>query len=150
MAINKFQGETRWLSNFQECDVLYEGVLYPTTEHAFQAAKSLNQATRKYVAALSTPREAKSYGNNLIKLRPDWEEVKRDIMFQINFIKYSDNEWLRDMLIQTGEEELIEGNTWGDTYWGVSGGVGCNELGKILMEIRTYFKDFKKRHFDKE
>lgn len=68
--------------------------------------------------------------------RPDWNKVKKRIMANILDIKFSDPV-LRQLLDDTGDAEIIEGNSWGDTYWGVCRGVGQNNLGKILMNIRT-------------
>ena len=54
--------------------------------------------------------------------------------------KFSTNESLKKRLLETGDEELIEGNTWNDTYWGVCKGVGLNKLGEILMRVREELK----------
>lgn len=68
--------------------------------------------------------------------REDWALVKRDIMLDILRLKFA-TPFMRDKLNATGERPLVEGNTWGDTYWGVCRGRGENHLGKILMQIRT-------------
>lgn len=132
--IDCFDGEYRFLSNFYPCEVVYEGTTYPTTEHAFQAAKTLDPEERKKMAAATTPGNAKRYGRRIC-LRKDWEEIKVSVMKEILIQKFSKPE-LRDMLLATGDEELVEGNTWNDTFWGVCKGYGGNHLGKILMEIR--------------
>ena len=134
--IDRFQGETRWLSNFEYALIVYEGISYPTNEHAFQATKTLDFDKRREIAKLSTPRDAKRAGR-LLELRPDWEEVKLGIMFDINSRKFWFHEHLKEKLLLTGDAELIEGNSWGDTFWGVCNGIGRNELGKILMKIRS-------------
>ena len=72
-----------------------------------------------------------------IELRPDWEEVKIEIMRQVLKSKFTHNPELREKLIATGNTELIEGNNWNDRFWGVCRGVGKNHLGKLLMEIRA-------------
>ena len=136
--ILKFQGETRWLSNFQEAEFEYLGVTWKTTEHAYQALKAVN--TREFIAILNcdTPGQAKRLGQ-AVKLDPLWESIKIRVMKEVNFAKFSQNNWLLDMLIETDGADLIEGNTWGDTFWGVCGGVGENNLGKILMNIRNEY-----------
>lgn len=141
-TIDKFQGETRWLSNFEYAPIVYEGIEYPTNEHAFQAAKSLDINIRKEFAALPTPREAKKKGRQ-IALRSDWEEIKIQVMYDINWLKFYNHGRLARQLVDTGDIELIEGNTWGDTFWGICNGQGRNELGKILMEIRNIIKNLK-------
>ena len=69
-------------------------------------------------------------------LRNDWEKVKDEIMYNICLCKFTQNEELKQKLLNTGNAELIEGYTWNDTYWGICRGRGKNHLGKILMQIR--------------
>lgn len=133
--IAEFQGEYRWLSNFWPAEVDFEGITYPTVEHAYQAAKTLDPAERRRIAAMTTPSEAKSAGRAL-PLRPDWEQVKFDVMERCVREKFTRHADLRAQLLATGNAELIEGNTWGDRIWGVYQGQGDNRLGKILMKIR--------------
>lgn len=81
-----------------------------------------------------TPKKAKQRGRQVV-LIPDWEDEKLEIMFDLVRMKFEDRE-LRERLLATGDEELIEGNWWGDTFWGVCKGEGKNALGKILMTVR--------------
>ena len=78
-----------------------------------------------------------------VSLRPDWEQVKLGLMEEIVYAKFSQNEELRRLLLSTGDRVLIEGNTWNDTFWGVSlkSGNGQNHLGKILMKVRKRMLD---------
>jgi len=133
-VIDSFRGKFRFLSNFYPSEVEYEGVKFPTVEHAFQAAKSLDAKTRRKFVSLETPGDAKRYGND-ITLRNDWEAVKVPIMEQLLRQKFKDGD-LKKRLAATGTQELIEGNTWNDRFWGVCDGVGQNNLGKLLMKIR--------------
>lgn len=87
------------------------------------------------------PNEAKRLGRR-VKLRADWETVKDQVMFDVCCAKFNDNEYLAQLLVQTGDAILIEGNTWNDTYWGVCNGKGKNMLGKILMQIREEKKKY--------
>lgn len=75
-------------------------------------------------------------------MRPNWDEMKIGFMASILAAKFSDPE-LRLMLLQTWGCELVEGNTWGDTFWGVCNGKGKNNLGKILMELRDMWGEFR-------
>lgn len=68
-------------------------------------------------------------------MRSDWEEVKLGVMEGLLREKFSDPE-LRRKLLATGERELVEGNDWGDSFWGVCAGRGKNHLGRLLMKLR--------------
>lgn len=137
--IDEFKGKYRFLSNFYEKEITLYGRTYLNAEAAFQAQKTFDLDIKEQFQTLN-PAQAKYLGKR-IKLREDWEDVKDEIMEYVIRAKFSDPE-LQDMLISTGEEELVEGNTWGDTYWGVSidvskkYGKGRNQLGKTLMKIR--------------
>jgi ribA/ribD-fused uncharacterized protein len=134
-VINSFTGEYDFLSNFYHCPISYAGQRYPTTEHAFQALKTLDLEERSKISRAGTPGQAKRLGRE-VKLRKDWESVKVDIMREILHAKFTQNTDLLQRLLLTGETELIEGNTWGDREWGQVNGVGKNLLGKLLMELR--------------
>lgn len=137
--IDSFNGKYRFLSNFAPCKVIFEDIEYPSTEHAYQAAKTLDISLRKQFRACGKPSDAKKLGRKIV-LRPDWETIKFEVMEQLLRAKFAQPDFKR-ALLNTGDEELIEGNTWGDTVWGVCKGKGQNNLGKILMKIR---KDLKK------
>jgi hypothetical protein len=135
--IDSFSGQYEFLSNFYPCRI-EDGIIYSSVEHAYQAMKSLSIAERLKVAACNTPGRAKRMGRKL-ELRPDWEDVKVDIMLGLLEKKFRDPE-LNRQLQDTGDEELIEGNTWGDIEWGVYKGKGENMLGKLLMALRETYK----------
>lgn len=137
-VIDSFRGEYSFLSNFHKCRVEFEGMIYPSVEHAFQAAKNPDPEYRKSIAAVGSPVTAKRMGKKTA-LRPDWEEAKEGIMYELLKSKFSDPE-LRDKLIATGSAELIEGNNHLDRYWGVCRGEGLNKLGKLLMRVREEVK----------
>lgn len=132
--IKGFQGEYRFLSNFTPALIEYEGLKFPTVEHAYQAAKSKDVHFRRHVAELLTPGRAKRAGQTA-KLRTDWEDVKLGIMLDLLRIKFKSSR-LRLQLKQTGSAHLEETNYWGDTFWGVCKGKGENQLGKLLMKVR--------------
>lgn len=133
--ISSFSGAFAFLSNFYPSSLRYEGISYPTVEHAFQAAKVLDARERLNIVGAPTPAKAKQLGRR-VKLRPDWEEVKIPIMFELVLQKFTVHDHLRKLLEATHPHELIEVNYWHDTFWGVCGGVGENNLGKILMKVR--------------
>jgi ribA/ribD-fused uncharacterized protein len=139
----QFQGNNRFLSNFYPSEVEYEGNIYPTAENAFQAAKVLSSILRKEFLDIS-PGEAKRLGQRM-PLRPLWEESKLQIMEQIVTLKFEDK-GMALLLTDTYPARLVEGNTWGDFFWGMvykkadenfsAGWYGNNHLGKILMRVR--------------
>lgn len=132
-AITEFKGKNFFLSNFYVVPVVYQGVRFESSEAAFQAAKC---PERMQEFCGLTPSESKKLGRRA-ELRPNWDEVKYDVMYQVCKAKFSQNPELAKMLIETGDAELVEGNTWGDRIWGVCKGVGENNLGKILMRVRS-------------
>jgi ribA/ribD-fused uncharacterized protein len=115
-------------------DDLEPSVGYPSVEHAYQAAKSIEPGHRHRVLYAHSPGIAKRYGRTVI-IRADWEQVKETVMLELLRQKFTHPD-LRRRLIATGERTLIEGNTWGDTYWGVCAGQGHNRLGSLLMQVR--------------
>ena len=141
MKIDKFSGEYEFLSNMYLCKVVYNGITYKCSEAAYQAQKCPELAPRfsdinGYVA--------KKLGRQ-VNIRPDWDDVKLRIMAEIVFQKFTQNKDLAEKLLLTGDAEIIEGNYWGDTYWGICtnrtyDGVGENYLGKILMCVRSVLK----------
>jgi ribA/ribD-fused uncharacterized protein len=133
-VISEFSGEHRFLSNFYPAKVVLDGLEFPTLENAYQAAKNFDIDRRKMFTTL-TPGKAKKEGQKTLK-RPDWEGVKTLIMKILVKDKFTRNPELQKQLLATENAELIEGNTWGDTFWGVCNGKGQNHLGKILMEVR--------------
>lgn len=139
--ILEFKGEYRFLSNFYVASFMWRGLLWPSSEHAYQAAKTEVKEEQQLILNLPTPVAAKRAGK-LITLRPDWDEVKVDIMTEIVCQKFRQNPELKAKLLATGDAHLEEGNTWGDKVWGVcppGSGNGRNELGKALMLVRDYF-----------
>lgn len=125
--IDSFRGEYRFLSNF------YIEPDRTCVECEFQQAKVYPALIPNFL--LLTPAEAKKLGRS-VELRPDWEFVKKKIMYDLIKKKFTDHSILKYLLLQTGTNELIEGNTWGDTYWGICNGKGSNHLGRILMQVR--------------
>ena len=133
-VIREFVGPYAFLSNFAPHSTEYAGQQYRTVEHAFQAAKTRDPEEQRRIREAITPRTAKALGRS-VALREDWEDVKLGIMYRLVKRKFEDPE-LAQQLRATGTAILIEGNWWGDTFWGVSGGTGENHLGKILMRVR--------------
>jgi ribA/ribD-fused uncharacterized protein len=132
--IESFSGEYRWLSNFVPCNVVLDGVIYPSTENAYQASKTTVKEERIFFESC-TSGQAKRHGAKHITLRKNWVISKLYYMEDFNRQKY-DQEPFTSLLLNTGNMMIVEGNTWGDTYWGVCNGIGSNVLGNIIMKVR--------------
>src|SRR5262245_17910558 len=130
-----FSGDRFFLSNFYPRPFIFRGHRYPTAEHAFQAAKCTDADEAERVRGAVSPAAAKQIGRR-VRLRSDWDDVRVEVMREVLAAKFADLD-LRARLLATGEDELVEENTWNDRFWGRSRGVGRNMLGHLLMELRT-------------
>ena len=133
-TIKGFFGQHRWLSNFYLSPVTIRGKRYTSSEAAYQSLKTVDMDIRKHFTTLS-PKEAKSYGRR-IEVRHEWGDIKVEMMELCLRAKFMSNPTLRQKLVSTGNYLLVEYNTWGDTFWGVTDEGGKNTLGKLLMNIR--------------
>jgi N-glycosidase YbiA len=148
MLIDSFSGQYAFLSNFNGGQVEVFGCIFPTAEHAFQAAKSTRFEDLNKILAIKSASAAKRAARKF-ELRPDWEDIKVDVMRQVLAAKFfwprgGANNSLAVKLVRTHPHHLVEGNDWGDKFWGcvrppdVQNGpwVGANHLGILLMERR--------------
>ena len=134
-VIEHFENRNRWLSNFYSCTIAYDKVDYPTLEHAYQAAKTLNRRERETICLCKTAGKAKRLGCK-VTMRPGWDVMKTSVMYELVLQKFERHKDLAAKLLRTKDSMLIEGNDWGDTFWGMVGNKGENHLGKILMRVR--------------
>jgi ribA/ribD-fused uncharacterized protein len=135
MTIDKFRGRHAFLSNFHPAEVELGGYMYPSVEHAFQAAKCAYREDRIEICAAEEPRDAKRLGRQ-VEARSDWNKVRVTVMASLVLQKFARHPELRRRLLETDAEELVEGNTWNDRFWGRVAGEGENTLGRILMQVR--------------
>lgn len=148
--IDGFEGRYAFLSNFYPSPVEYISLdgqkqVAPSVEHAYQASKATE--LRHELAILNSPTMggAKRRGRQ-IKIRPDWEQVKVQVMYEFVLKKFSVPE-LKEKLLATGDAELVEGNHWHDNYWGdchcerCKNTPGKNKLGGTLMLVRERLKN---------
>jgi len=135
-----FFEDYRFLSNFHVHTIYYEGLLYPSTENAYQAAKYSDEFVKRKFTTIS-PADAKKLSRELTLPPAEiaiFDAKKLRIMYEVNMLKYTDYE-LRKMLLSTGERYLEETNYWGDRFWGYCHGKGDNHLGLILMDLRKFY-----------
>lgn len=125
-------------SNFAAFPFTLDGVIWPTSEHYFQAQKFTDEAYREKIRTTASPMIAARLGRSrAVPIRAGWEAAKLDVMRVAVSKKFAAHPSLTKLLLDTGDEELIEA-TSNDKFWGCgSDRTGLNWLGKILMEIRS-------------
>ena len=127
------------------CEIEFEGLVYPSTEHAYQAAKFSDTVNRTQVRDLEKPAMARKAGVKAT-VPANWHtERKFQVMKEVLAYKFTKHEDLRQKLLDTKNIELVEGNGWHDNDWGSCfcedcGNQGNNYLGKMLMEIREQIR----------
>lgn len=131
------------LSNFAHFGFMLDEVYWPTSEHYYQAQKTRNSELQTIIRKATTPKKCKQIACQ-IELREDWENIKYDVMLTALRAKFNQSKSLKELLINTGDEELVEASPY-DYIWGCGAdGSGKNLLGRALMEIRTELKEAKK------
>lgn len=159
--ITSFRGGYAFLSSFANLPdpISYKGLVGPTIEHVFQAAKTNDPEEQRHVLASVSPMEARRRGRR-ITLRPGWDSAKLAVMASLVQLKFSQPAFA-SLLVKTGDAPLYEGNHWCDTFWGVctcrkhatvdnidsnandpatAGGTGENWLGRILTINRSFLQ----------
>jgi hypothetical protein len=124
-------------SNFAAYPVTLDGVLWPTSEHYFQAQKFHDEAQREAILTTESPMDAARMGRDRSKrLRENWESIKDEVMYRVVLAKFAQHPGIRSQLLSTDDAPLVE-HTKNDSYWGDGGdGSGKNMLGQILMRVR--------------
>ena len=139
-AVLFYEGKHYYLSNFSSFMVEWMGALWPTSEHAYQAAKFRDMFLRKSIRRATSAHEAKKLARrHSNEIRPDWDEVKVDCMRSILTAKLQQHTFIQDMLVGTGDAELVEDSPR-DSFWGRGPDWdGENQLGNIWMGLRAEF-----------
>lgn len=136
MAITDFRGEHDFLSNGYPCNILHENQVYPSVEHAFQAAKTNDLVEREKIRTAPDAPAAKVLGR-AVSIAPDWDARRLTVMENLLRQKFELNLDLKIKLLMTGNQELVQGGMRGDTFWGKDKtGQGQNNLGLLMMKIR--------------
>lgn len=141
--IDTFRNEHAFLSNMHECVFPWQGLDYPALENAYQAMKCINDADKIQFTQISPP-EAKKLGHK-VAMRPDFDKFKYELMKNLLDVKFDEklNPILRQKLLETQPESLVEGNYWHDNYWGIcscnkcKGKIHFNYLGELLQRKRN-------------
>lgn len=132
-------GEYGFLDNFFEREIVINDKVYATTEHYFQACKARNEKDHEFIRLQPNPGKSKYWGNR-INLRPDWEEVKGDVMLEALRAKFTQHSDLQALLLLTGDSYIIETSPYDKIWgWGPKRN-GQNRLGKSLIQIREEIK----------
>lgn len=115
-----------------------EGVWWRTVEHYFQAQKFNDSEYKERIRESQTAKQAAELGRSRkVPIRSDWETVKDGLMEEAVLKKFQTHESLKEILLSTGDEDIVE-NAPGDYYWGAGkDGTGLNKLGKILVKVRA-------------
>ena len=145
IKFSKAIGTYGCFSNFYICPISFDGMNFTNSEAAWQSQKCEILKTKKNFET-KTPSQAKMSGRR-VKLRKDWEEVKYQLMIDVCYEKFTQNPQLKEILLSTKEEELVENTTgWHDNIWGncecpkCANIEGKNLLGKALMEVRKILR----------
>lgn len=131
-------------SNLYKRPVEFEGVIYPTSEHAYQAGKAVKPAVRQWILNAPTPALAAmaAHGLYVWDVVPNWAQIKFDRMRSVLRAKFDQHDDLRELLLSTGNARLVEAGTVNNAVnrlWGEVDGKGENMLGVMLMELRTEY-----------
>lgn len=138
--IESFRGPFAFLSTFAATPINYGGAIYASAQHLLSALMTTDKSMREKIRQAPGPAEAMKLAKSFVP-RPDWEKIKLDVMREVMKRKFQLPD-LRAKLITTKGRELINANTYHDTFWGVCNGEGENWLGRIIQEVR----DGKQQH----
>lgn len=125
-------------SNFSSHAVVYKNILYPTAEHAYHASKFDDEKIKNEILNAKSPLEAYKIGKlNKSKRISNWDEIKINVLYEIIKEKVNQHIEVKEALLSTGNNEIVEVNP-NDSFWGNGkDGKGENQMGKILMRIRS-------------
>lgn len=132
-------------SNLYKRSVELDGVVYPTSEHAYQAGKARKPAVREWLMSAPTPAllAMAAHGLYYWDIAPGWSTTKFDRMRRVLMAKFAQHDDLKTLLLETGDARLVESATVDNEVnrlWGEVNGVGRNMLGQLLMEVRDQLR----------
>lgn len=127
-------------TNFAHFPITLDDVVWPTSEHYYQAQKFTDQKHREQIRAERWPSGARKLARDLPGLRPDWDQRKLAVMKDVLFAKFTQHSDLRQMLVDSGDAYLIEASPT-DNFWGEGKNRnGTNHLGLLLEEVRELLR----------
>lgn len=138
----KEYGELGYLATYSNYGFTINGVFYKTSEHYYQSKKFLDKSIIQKVINAKTPKEASTIGRDVNnKKREDWKYIKMGVMFDAVYYKFKQNPIIREKLLNTGNEEIIE-ETTKENFWGCGPKFdGQNNYGKILCKVREKLRE---------
>lgn len=129
-------------SNLYKRVIEFEGEVFPTAEHAYQAGKARKPVVREWLMAAPSPSllAMAAHGLYVWDIASDWSKIKFERMKSILVAKFTQHDDLRTLLLGTGNARLVESakvDNAVNRLWGEVNGVGQNKLGQLLMEVRA-------------
>jgi len=129
-------------SNLFRRSIEFEGRIFPTAEHAYQAGKARKEGVREWILSAPTPGLVAMAAHGLYTwdIVSDWSQIKYDRMRQVLRAKFTQHDDLRKILLSTGDARIVEAGRVANVVnctWGEVNGKGKNMLGVLLMELRT-------------
>lgn len=132
-----YENEFYVFSNFSSFAIEWKGKLWMTSEHAYHSEKFYDEKLKEQIKNTRSAHDAFKFSHaHKDKYRPDWDQVKLDIMKEILQAKVSQHPYVKKKLLESGKRTLVE-NSWRDGFWGWGPNKdGTNHLGRLWMEIR--------------
>ena len=154
MAIEFYKefGDLGYLANYSNHGFYKNGIYYKTVEHYYQSEKFDNQEIKNKIINAETPKEASSIGRDRNNKRKDnFKKIKNQVMLEGLLEKFRQNEDIRNKLLETNDEEIVE-KTIDEYYWGIGkDGTGKNVIGHLLMKTRNIIREeIKYKNYNKK
>lgn len=145
--ICQFRGEYYFLSNLYPCHLQYDDMDFLSLEHAYLYLKYNNNDFR-YKCLSDIPANILKKSTTGLTLTKDWNSIKIHTMYELLKIKFN-NEPYKSLLLDTSNQNIVEGNNWNDTFWGVdintTPNYGENHLGRLIMKVRDELNGINKK-----
>ena len=136
--INQFRGDFYFLSNMYECDIEFNKNKFKSIEHAYIYHKYDNIEIKKLALSDIDGKVLKIESKRFKKVK-GWDDIKLKLMYELLKVKFNKTPF-KEMLISTNDCNIVEGNSWNDTFWGVditqTPNIGENHLGRLIMKVR--------------
>jgi len=148
--------KSNWPSQWFISDFEIDGIKYNCCEKRMMHQKAIlfnDLETASLILNEYEPSKIKQLGR-LVKnfIEDKWNEVADDIVLNANLAKFSQNEKMKKLLLDTGDKEIVECSPY-DKIWGnglnisdtlnttKNNWLGTNRLGKALMIVREMLRE---------